>query len=533
MSALARVRRSLALTTAALLLTLLGSATAPARADLPQAEPPGRVLVLRGGDAASDNAVLQAISGRGLEAVSGPLSSSFDGSDDALENVDVVVLLLNAAPADDPASKLTPRGVGALERFVNGGGALITGEFASFLAQQKGAAPGLATLLPAAHCGLNSAGATTYTRASPNAAVDAGLPATFEIPLASLPGSESCLAPKADATVLYSSSNAGGAERGAGLVAWNYGRGRVASFSTLLSATELQSAAYRTLLQNTVDWFMTTRDQTPPRVTALTVTGAGALVGQRQVQVTLAAGDQGGSGIGAYFVREYAFSGDFSGSWVRERSSAGWQPLPVGGTSFGWNLSARPGVHFIQAFVADRAGNISRSPALTFVNYNPPQASIAKDELHIYRMEPGAGLQTTVQMTALAGDPDLYIFERECVGDKCMVYLDESEIIGPLPTETFTTPEAGYQIEVEGKKAGTYSLLVTAALPAPPIGGDDDDDDDRGDSPDAGILRRPRVTITTVDPPQPADESGSLPSAPVGDTPSTLVDTLYLPLLRR
>lgn len=511
MSALARPRRLLALMAALLLIVLLGAGTRPAQAiPLPQT-PADRILVLRGGDTASDNAVLQALGERGFDVVSGPQSTAFDGPRGALDEFDVVVVLYNA----NWQTPMRPAGVNEIERFVEKGGGLVTGEWTLWRSQ-------LAPLMPAVHCGWNNAATTTYERVSPNAIVDEGLPAAFEVSLANYSGSESCLQPREDATVLYGSSNGGGRAGAAGLVAWNYKKGRVASFSTLLSATELGSANYRTLLQNTVEWVARTRDSSPPRVSAFEVQGAGGLVTQRQLQIRLVARDKGGSGVGAYYVREYVFSGNPADGWRRAGNSGAWQPYQNPGVSFSYTLSDRPGVHYLQAFVADRAGNVSRGAALAYVNYAPPAATVGQDETQIFRFAPGVGVGTAVTMNALQGDPDLYVFGPIEAAPTAQIALALQQTL-PVELLSFSAVAGTYQIEVHGETAGSYSLSIATgvpvAAPARPT--------------DATITRRPRITITSVEPPQPAEETGTLPEAPVDPDAAALVDALYLPVLRR
>jgi hypothetical protein len=514
MSALAHPRRLLALVAALIMVALLSGGLRPHPAAAQPETPADRILVLRGGNAASDNAVIRALSERGLDVVSGPESTAFNGPRGALDEFDVVVVLYNAnwqTPMRNP-------GVNEIERFVRKGGGLVAGEWVLWRSQ-------LAPLMPATHCGWNNATSTTLERVSPHARVDEGLPEAFSVSLGNYSGSESCLLPKEDATVLYSSSNGGGREGSAGLVAWNYEKGRVAAFSTLLSATELQGADYRRLFQNTVEWVARTRDTSPPRITGFEVQGAGGLVGQRELQIRLTARDKGGSGVGGYFVREYVFSGDPADGWVRAGNSGGWQPYQQPGAEFTYTLSAKPGVHYLQAFVADRAGNVSRRAAIAFVNYAPDGATVAQGETQIFRFAPGAGVGTAVTMTVPqgGGDPDLYVFGPidDGVDPRLKIALALQQNL-PVEEQRFAAVAGTYQVEVHGETAGSYSLRVATGVPVV--------------SPqptDATIERRPRITITSVEPPQPAEETGTLPEAPIDPGAEALMDMLYLPALRR
>ena len=484
-----------------LLLAMLGSA-APLPAAVAQAQKIPRILVLRGGDAASDEAVLQALRERAFDVVSGPETSAFVGAKDELRNIDVVVVLYNA----NWNVPLTPAGLSALDRFVRKGGGLVAAGWALLHDE-------LVPLLPATPCGWNVASSTTYTLEAPNPSVSVGVPASFEFALANFAGSEACLIPRDDATVLYSSSNGGG-RGGAGLVAWNLELGRAAAFSTLISATELQSSAYKTLFQNTVAWLAKTRDTTPPKLKSLTVSGANGFVDTRAVQIELKASDQGGSGLGSYYLRESHYSGNPADGWVEVANSGGWQPYQQPSTSFSWTLGEQPGVHYLQLFVADRAGNVVREPGVVFVNYRPAQVPIALDGLHIYRVAPAAGSSATVRMDVRGGNPDLYVFGPG------VSFTPEGD--GLIEQMNFLAQGGVYQIEVAGFQAGSYSLSLTASVnpnSTPPS--------------DATIQRRPRISVTAITPAEPAQNSGALPSAPVDPDAAALFEALYLPLLRR
>lgn len=502
----ARSRTLLALTAALLAAALLvAAAGTPAPAVAQPEKAPSRVLVLRGGDQASDSAAIAALEAKGLAVTSGPETLAFAGDQQSLREYDVVVALLFSGTAE---SRLTAQGAQGLERYIELGGALVTGETVALTGQ-------LAPLMPAISCNSNGLASTSFTRVTPSATIDEGVPASFTMALS--PGSitESCLNPKDEAAVLYSSSNGGGRRNAAGLVAWNFGKGRVASFSTRIGATELQNASFRTLFQNTVAWVGSTRDTTPPTIKSFTVSGAGGLVGQPQVQISLTASDSGGSGLGSFFIREYGYSGDPADGWSQEGASAGWQPFKQPGADITWTLSTKPGVRYIQAFVADRAGNIARAPGEAVVNYAPSQITLGQDELHIYRIIPGAGTPTTVRMDAGSGDPDLYIF----FGPQ-LVFKAET---GGTPEQTSFTAQAGvYQLEVAGVTAGSYSLDVrtgAASLLQPP-----------GDI--IGIMRRPRISPTTIFPPEPPEDPSTLPSAPVDPGAAGVFENVFLPLLR-
>jgi hypothetical protein len=483
-----------------LLITAQFALVQPAPAAKHRQPKPARVLLLQGGDALSDTAAAQALADEGFEVVRGPATLDFTNAGNPLLDIDVVVMLLGT---NNPAA-LHPGGSAAIERFVRQGGALVTGEWSLLRS-------GLDPIMPATSCGWNVADSTTYTLVTPNASVNAGLPDEFSFELANVGGSESCLEPREDATVLYTSSNGGG-RGGAGLVAWNVDQGRVASFSAMIGATELENDNFKGLFQNTVGWMVRIRDTTPPRVRSFTVSGQNDFVAERAVTVSYEVSDRGGSGLGSFLLRELRFSGDPSNGWV-EVASSGWQPVQAPSASFGWTLDPTPGIHYLQLFVADRAGNISRRPGRVSVNYRPTEVPIALDGLHIYRIEPGRGTNTFVRMDALSGNPDLYVFGPG------VAFAPESD--GPIEQTNFEARAGMYQIEVAGHVAGSYSLSVTLAAGG---GGNT--------APGDGVQRRPRISVTAINPPEPEESAADLPDAPVDESPANLGQRVYLPMLR-
>lgn len=496
--------RLLALVAALVLVTLVLAAL-PLPAALAQPGQVPRVYVLRGGDAASDNAVVQALRARGLDVVSGVETPAFDGTQVRLRDFDVLVVLYTQNWQTPPLEA----GLQAIESFVEQGGGLVTGEWFGWRGR-------LAALMPAINCGWNSAARTDYTLVAPQPAVNQNLRRSFAVNLASFSGSESCLQPRPEASELYRSSNGGGRDGGgAGLVAWNYGRGRVAQFSTLLSATELANAEYRSLFQNVVSWLAVTRDTTPPEIRELTAGDAGLLLPGREATLSFRASDNsGGSGLGAYFIVEQVFSGDLASAWTVARTS-GWQPYQPAGVTLTWTLSDQPGVHYLQVYVADRAGNISRQPGVALLNYRPALVSIGQDEIHIYRFTPGANRRTQLRMDVGAGNPDLYVF-----GPGLSFNPESDDAVEETPT--FAAQEGVYQVEVEGYQAGSYRLSLI--LDQPLAGAVDQP---------AGLERRPRISVLALNPPEPANNPGILPGAPVEEILAGLSTTVYLPILRQ
>lgn len=502
----ARARRHLIATLAALtMLVVLGAL--PGAGGVTAQRPAVRVYVLEGDDRASDLAVAQALRARGFSVARGVNTHVFDGTQATLSDYDVVVVLYTA----NWNLPVPPAGLDAIRAYVEGGGSLVTGEWFSWRGQ-------LGELMPTINCRWNTAPATTYTQAAPNPLINAGLPLAFTFNLGDFAGSETCLEARPEATVFYSSSNGGGGDPATGakvgLAAWNVGLGRVAAFSTLLSAAELASPEYTTLFQNTVGWAAEVRDATPPTLQSVELPSAGGLVRSRAVTLSVKANDRGGAGMGAVIVAEYVFGGDESDTW-RLVATSGWRRYRQPGLTFSWTLSATPGVHYLRIFAADRAGNISREPAVVFINYQSEGPTpIALDEGHLYRIALGSMPAATARMTVLAGNPDLYV-------------RGPGVLLAPISdasVEALSFPVAGgvYELGVIGHEAGSYALEVAAgALGAPAADGV------------VGPLRRGRGSVINAFPPEPEGAPGDLPPPPAEGGDLAVEPAVYLPAVQR
>lgn len=493
----------LAALSAFILVAALGAVVGAPRVEAQiRAAAPAQIYVLRGGDAPSDNAAIQALRDRGFAVTRGVATSDFDGSQAALADYDVLVVLYTA----NWVQPMPPAGLSAIRSYIQGGGALVTGEWFGWRGQ-------LSDLMPSLNCGWNTTTETTYTQVAPSPTIGATLPPSFTFPLADFAGSETCLQARPEATVFYRSSNGGGKGDQTGLAAWNVGLGRVAAFSTLLSAVELSNSSYRTLFQNTVAWMIDVNDATPPVVRSVDLPSAGGLARDRAVQVDVVATDRGGAGMGAVHLAEYVFSGDPDRAW-RLVGASGWQRYRQPGARLTWTLSDTPGVHYLVAFAADRAGNISRSPGVAMVSYAPAgPVAIGLDAIHIYRVRPGAMPQASVRMQATAGNPDLYVFGPG------VSFAPESDA---AVEQTSFTPQPGvYQIEVVGFAAGAYTLDYGSDL-LPAAGGDG-----------SQLQRRGRGSVINLFPSEPDGDTGALPAPPV-DGPGALPEPMvYLPALQR
>jgi hypothetical protein len=136
---------------------------------------------------------------------------------------------------------------------------------------------------------------------------------------------------------------------------------------------------------------------------------------------------------------------------------SGWLPYGTSRLDYPWQLIPSAGVHYLQAWAADEAGNISLFPYKGFISYNAASDSIAQGQSRIYRYTITAGQQVTVDVTPLSGDPDLYVWAPDHATRPPWV----SNASSGAEQVSFVAPVSGvYQIEVYGFTAAQYQIAV-------------------------------------------------------------------------
>ncbi|HIE58131.1 MAG TPA: hypothetical protein EYP88_07880 [Anaerolineales bacterium] len=143
-------------------------------------------------------------------------------------------------------------------------------------------------------------------------------------------------------------------------------------------------------------------------------------------------------------------------AWVQVAQS-GWLPYATAASNFAWRLQSIPGIHYIQAWVADGRGNISPNPALAYVNLLPQMSHLTAGEVHIYRaaLTPGNYI---ARLILDAGEVDFYVWALD--GSQ-ITFMPVSRNYVEVP---FTIPVAGtYQFEVEGYTSADYHIEFMSA----------------------------------------------------------------------
>lgn len=196
-------------------------------------------------------------------------------------------------------------------------------------------------------------------------------------------------------------------------------------------------------------------DETAPVIEALRLNEGAAITAQRQVSLALTANDDpAGIGIKTMKVVERQYN-TAARQWVVAEET-GWMAYQA---SYTLTLTEQAGLHFIQVWVSDGAGNVSEM-AQASINYAPAQANIYAGQVHIYRVELTAGEAADFSLESLAGDADLYVWDDD--GNYVAASLETDSV----DAVSFMAAASGtYQVEVYGYTDSTYSLDFQSASP--------------------------------------------------------------------
>ena len=212
------------------------------------------VYVMHSGNDINMSLISNALTDAGHSVTPGLSWYEQDGSQ-SLSDYDAVVFLNSYTWRN---ASMPIAGQQEILNYVSGGGGMVTGEWFVWNLGSRDAFSTLATLspvIPASYDDYNSGETTTYTQVTPDLIINNGLPASLSFTLADIEGgAETVFRPKSEATVFYSSSNGGGVADSGGLVGWDYGLGRVISFSTVIGDSEMIDENYRKLFVNSVEW---------------------------------------------------------------------------------------------------------------------------------------------------------------------------------------------------------------------------------------------------------------------------------------
>lgn len=203
------------------------------------------VYLFSSGDNTWDNALSTALTTYGHNVTLGVQFVEFD-----TENISAFDVALLTAGPNYNTGDMPGAGQTNLVNFVNAGHGLVTGEWSVWMPTANKFL-NLEPLFPTTFGpDWTTPTTTTYTQAGSDPIINAGLPGSFTFNNGT---GESQLAARGGASVFYTTSTW---QDAAGLAGWTYGsnNGRVANFSVLLSASEMDDDNFALLLGNTVEW---------------------------------------------------------------------------------------------------------------------------------------------------------------------------------------------------------------------------------------------------------------------------------------
>ncbi len=169
---------------------------------------------------------------------------------------------------------------------------------------------------------------------------------------------------------------------------------------------------------------------------------------------TSAHDEVGGSGLGQVMYVEMHWNGGAQ-AWVPVQFTA-WLAYDQPHT---WQLHPAPGMRYLQAWVADLAGNISAGSTKALLNYVPGTDSLLAGETRILRLPMLVGQCLRIMVTPASGDPDLYVWPPSFqAGQEAWYSINDA---GQPDMVDFAAPVTGdYQVEVDGLTATEFSLQV-------------------------------------------------------------------------
>ncbi len=252
-------------------------------------------------------------------------------------------------------------------------------------------------------------------------------------------------------------------------------------------------------------------DDEPPVITVLLANGGAVQTAEQTITITLEADDSEGSGVASMYLVEREFNAS-ARQWVVVQSTD-WIPFR---SPYLMTLTARGGVRYIQAWVADGAGNVSEMVYKVRIDYLPPSTSIRAGQVQIYRRMVTAGQSVQVSLETLSGDADLYVWQP----DGARSWSSNREGLAGDEV-TFVAPVSGdYQIEVFGYRESQYRLSIDIGAATTEAASD-------AKHPYISTAK-PQRTQPIVAPSNEPAGNRAVPVAPVRDLPG-----LFLPLISR
>jgi hypothetical protein len=282
------------------------------------------------------------------------------------------------------------------------------------------------------------------------------------------------------------------------------------------------------LVSRTVTVLPLRADTTPPTVDRFTINDGAASTTERSVTLSIEASDvsASASGVSSVFVVEYVLNPEL-GIWTPVQMSDGWLPYTATVSAaqpdagYTWQLTNTPGLHYLQVWAADHAGNISAAPRRSYINYTPATINLAAGAVQVMRYTLQAGERIDIRVQPINGDPDLYLWAPDALtlprlpwyGNLSGSQVDHVSVVAPV--------SGVYQLELLGYTATEFTLdvQITPALAASNI-----EVATSGAEPNKAVPAAPFVPLSA----QPGDVFVGV--SPIVDAPE---NQLYLPAIQR
>ncbi|HHW84926.1 MAG TPA: hypothetical protein GX400_01790 [Chloroflexi bacterium] len=249
-------------------------------------------------------------------------------------------------------------------------------------------------------------------------------------------------------------------------------------------------------VNNTAQWTLEVQsytspgDTAPPIVTQVTPDNGAQLTTAPSVALAIGASDN--VAVTSMYLVERVYS-NAARRWMPIQQS-GWIDFNPTDTFI---FSPVGGARYLQVWVADAAGNIATVAQQALINYLRTDDDLLEGQVRVYRFYLASGETWQFTVDALAGDPDLYVWNPE---GRLIGYSNRFDLSDEATT--ITAAQSGYfQVEVHGYRDSRYTLHAAAgAVVAEAIVSTDD----------KALPAAPAVDLTSA----PAGQQ-VLPAAPV------------------
>ncbi len=210
------------------------------------------------------------------------------------------------------------------------------------------------------------------------------------------------------------------------------------------------------VVSRTVEVLPPSTDIFAPEILNVTVNSGAIVTNKPQIVINTSATDIGSGTAYIYYI-DYAFDRNL-GDWMPVKR-VGWIPFE-NGVDVDALLESTTGVHYIQAWVSDHAGNVSQ-PKSTFINLIPPKNGIVHDGGQVFRLYLPPGVNMQIDLTSLVGDADIFAWNS---GGDLVAAAFGSNPFEQININAGANPPGIYQIDVYGFDDTSYWFEASFSL---------------------------------------------------------------------